>query len=50
LSRSAAGEKDNSDECRENGQSEITSLSVGQGGSPAKLLTVIHKLRKIFYW
>ena len=46
LSGSAGAEEDKGDERRENGEGEVTTLGVGQGGSPAKLLTVIHTSRK----
>jgi hypothetical protein len=46
----AAGAKEkNGDESRENGQGEATKFSVGQGGSPAKLLTLIHNRARRFF-
>jgi hypothetical protein len=40
---SAGAEENDCDEGRENGQSEAAKFSVGQGRSPANLLTLIHK-------
>src|SRR6266478_3577180 len=46
----AAGAKEkDGDESRENGQGEATKFSVGQGGSPAKLLTLIHNRARRFF-
>jgi hypothetical protein len=49
LSGSAGAEEDKGDERRENGEGEVTTLGVGQGGSPAKLLTAIHNSRKSIF-
>src|SRR5438094_9652237 len=46
LGRPARTEQDNCDERRQNGEGKVTTLSVGQGGPPAKVLTVIYKVRK----
>ena len=43
-----AEEKD-CDEGRENGQGEAAKFSVGQGRSPANLLTLIHSLATFFF-
>jgi hypothetical protein len=46
VTRAAGAQENKCDERRENGKCKITTLGVGQGGSPTKLLTVIHKPRK----
>jgi hypothetical protein len=48
LGCATTAEENNRDEGRENGYRKVTTLGIGQGGSPAELLTVIHKPRKSF--
>src|SRR5438477_7109776 len=44
----ASAEENDSDEGRENGQGETAKFSVGQGRSPANLLTLIHTRARCF--
>ena len=45
----ASTEEKDCDEGRENGQGEAAKFSVGQGRSPANLLTLIHNLASFFF-
>ncbi len=42
-------EEKDCEESRENGQGEAAKFSVGQGRSPANLLTLIHSLATFFF-
>jgi hypothetical protein len=50
LGRSTGAEEKNCDERCKNSEGKVTTLGVGQGGSPAKLLTVIHSPCKPVFW
>ena len=45
----ASAEENDCDEGRENGQGEAAKFGVGQGGSPADLLTLIHSRARRFF-
>jgi hypothetical protein len=50
LGRSTGAEEKNCDERCKNSEGKVTTLGVGQGRSPAKLLTVIHSPCKPVFW
>jgi len=45
----ATTEQNDGDKSRKNGPGKISTLSVGQGETPADLLTVIHKARNFYF-